>query len=231
MKLYRCAGRESSSGAGLAAGLCWPARPSWNLAILQEFPLNRLDGLSRSWRMKKVLWMAVLAAGLVAGCETAPPADVVARTDEVTGRQSHLITDNIVEDPAQSDSLLWLNASQLFTYRGVARYYLEVRFQARPERGLIEISPGQSLTVTADGAPIRLSGPGSAKFRKEKYGTVIETAVYSIDLPQLEKIAKAKDVRVRVSGAKGFVERNFAAKNFENFREFTRLVQADAAAQ
>ena len=127
--------------------------------------------------------------------------------------------------------MLWLNASQLYTYKGVAKYYLEARFQARPERGLIEINPGQSLTITADGAAIRLTGPGSAKFRKEKYGTVIETAVYSVDLGHLEQMCRAKEVRVRVTGAKGFVERPFAVKNFENFREFTRLVQADAAAQ
>ena len=121
--------------------------------------------------------------------------------------------------------MLWLNASELFTYRGAAKYYLEVKYQARPERGLVEIGPGQTLTVTADGVPIRLTGPGSAKFRKEKYGTVIETAVYSVEMAQVNQIAKAKDVRVRVTGAKGFVERNFAAKNFENFREFNRQVQ------
>lgn len=181
--------------------------------------------------MNKVFWMAVaVAAGFLAGCETTPPEAVVSRTDEVTGRQSHLITDNIVEDTSQSDSLLWLNASELFTYRGVAKYYLEVRFQARPERGLIEIGPGQSLTVTADGVPIRLTGPGSAKFRKQKYGTVIETAVYSVELAQLDQIAKAKEVRVRVSGGKGFVERVFAAKNSENFREFNRQIHAPTAA-
>jgi hypothetical protein len=187
--------------------------------------------LSRSWPMKNVLWMTLVLAGFLMGCETTPPPDVVSRTDEVTGRQSHLITDNIIEDPAQSDSLLWLNASELFTYRGAPRYYLEVRFQARPERGLVEIAPGQSLTITADGVPIRLSGPGSAKFRKEKFGTVIETAVYSVDLAQVNQITRAKQVRVRVTGAKGFVERNFSAKNFENFREFTRQIQADAPAK
>jgi len=176
--------------------------------------------------MKKALGLLV-AMSLVIGCETTPPADVVSRTDELTGRQSHLITDNILEDPSQSDSLFWLNASELFTYKGAAKYYLEVRFQARPERGLLEITPGQSLTVTADGVPIRFTGPGSAKFRKEKYGTVIETAVYSVDLTQVDKIANAKDVRVHVTGSKGFVERVFAPKNFENFREFARLVRVE----
>ncbi len=180
--------------------------------------------------MNKVLWMVLaVAAGFLAGCETTAPDAVVSRTDEITGRQSHLITDNIVEDPSQTDSLLWLNASELFTYRGAAKYYLEVRFQARPERGLIEIGPGQSLTVTADGVPIRLTGPGSAKFRKEKYGTVIETAVYTVEMAQVDQIAKAKDVRVRVTGGKGFVERTFAAKNFENFREFNRQIRPVAA--
>jgi len=178
--------------------------------------------------MKTVLLLAVVGAGcLLLGCETAPPPDVVTRTDEVTGRQSHLITDNIVEDASQADSLLWLNASQLFTYKGAAKYYLEVRFQARPERGLVEIHPGQSLTLTVDGAPMRFTGPGSAKFRKEKYGTVIETAVYTADLAQLEQLAKAKEVRVRVSGAKGFVERSFAEKNFQNFRQFVSEVHTD----
>ncbi len=120
--------------------------------------------------MKNSIWLSLVVAvavGMLAGCETAPPEAVVSRTDEVTGRESHLITDNIVEDPSQTDSLLWLNASQLFTYRGAAKYYLEARFQARPERGLLEVGPGQSLTVTADGVPIHLTGPGSAKFRKE----------------------------------------------------------------
>jgi hypothetical protein len=177
--------------------------------------------------MKKELLLMAICVGWLAGCETTPPPDVVSRTDEITGRQSHLITDNILEDPSQSDSLLWLNASQLFTYRGASRYYLEVRFQARPERGLIEISPGQSLTVTADGVPLRLTGPGSAKFRKEKYGTLIENAVFTVDFAQLEQIARAKEVKVRVAGTKGFVERQFAAKNFQNFREFVSQVRAD----
>jgi hypothetical protein len=177
--------------------------------------------------MKKELLLTLICVGWLAGCETAPPADVVSRTDELTGRQSHLITDNIIEDPSQNDSLLWLNASQLFTYRGATKYYLEVRFQARPERGLIEISPGQSLTITADGTPIRLSGPGSAKFRKEKYGTLIENAVYSVDFGQIEQIAKAREVKVRVAGNKGFVERQFAAKNFENFREFIHQIRVE----
>jgi hypothetical protein len=177
--------------------------------------------------MKKELWMVAVCVGWLAGCETAPPADVVSRTDELTGRQSHLITDNIIEEPSQNDSLLWLNASQLFTYRGAAKYYLEVRFQARPERGLIEISPGQTLTVTTDGAAMRLTGPGSAKFRKEKYGTLIENAVYTVDFAQLEQIANAKAVKVRVAGNKGFVERNFTPKNFENFREFIHQIRAE----
>lgn len=193
--------------------------------------MKSVGGLSKALAMKNVLWTALLAAALLTGCETAPPEGVVSRTDEVTGRQSHLITDNIVEDAAQSDSLLWLNASQLFTYRGEAKYYLEVRFQARPERGLLEIGPGQSLTLTVDGVPMRLSGPGSARFRKEKYGTVIETAVYTVDLAQVDRISEAKEVRVRVTGAKGFVERPFAAKNFENFREFMRQIRASSSGQ
>lgn len=172
----------------------------------------------------------MLCAGLFAGCETTPPPDVVSRTDEVTGRQAHLITDNVIEDPSQPDSLLWLNASQLFTYKGEAKYYLEVRFQARPERGLVEIGPGQSLLITVDGVPLRFSGPGSAKFRREKYGTLIENAVYTVELGQMDQIAWGKDVRVRVSGAKGFVERPFTPKNFENFREFVRLVRASGSA-
>lgn len=177
--------------------------------------------------MKKELLLMAACVGLMTGCETTPPADVVSRTDEITGRQSHLITDNILEDESQADSLLWLNASQLFTYRGAAKFYLEVRFQARPERGLIEISPGQSLTITADGVPMRFTGPGSPKFRKEKYGTFIENAVYTVDFSQIEQIAKAKSVKVRVAGGKGFVERQFAPKNFENFKEFVRQVRFD----
>jgi len=188
--------------------------------------LNR-RALSKRCRMKKELLLIAICAGALVGCESTPPADVVARTDELTGRQSHLITDNIIEDPTQNDSLLWLNASQLFTYRGASKYYVEVRFQARPERGLIEITPGQSLTITVDGSPIRLSGPGSAKFRKEKYGTLIENAVYSVDFAQIEQISRGKDVKVRVAGNKGFVERQFAGKNFENFREFVHQVRTD----
>lgn len=182
--------------------------------------------------MKKVIWISLAAVSIwMAGCETAPPDPVVSRTDEVTGRQSHLITDNIIEDSTQADSLLWLNASELFTYRGVAKYYLEVRFQARPERGLLEIGPGQTLTITADGVPMLMTGPGSAKFRREKYGTVIENAVYGVDMAQVDKIAKAKEVRVKVSGSKGFVERKFGAKNFDNFREFSRQVHTPATGQ
>ncbi len=53
---------------------------------------------------------------------------------------------------------------------------------------------------------------------------MIETAVYGAELAQIDQIARAKEVRVKVTGTKGFVERNFAAKNFQNFREFSRQV-------
>jgi hypothetical protein len=119
--------------------------------------------------------------------------------------------------------VIWLNASRVFKKNGKAVYYLEASYMAKTETGWLEISPGQSLTITADNEKLKfISGSGSLNTRKkvEKGAFVRETAIYEATRDQLQKMGAAKAIKVELKGNNGLVERQFAPANFERFRAF-----------
>jgi hypothetical protein len=170
--------------------------------------------------------MGLFVAGLVwlAGCSTTPPPDAATSYDPITGVRTDLMSQNMLETAQKPPrEVVWLNASRVFkNYRNKdSTYYLEVSYMSREETGYLNIPAGGTLTVIADGQEMRFSGTGSYNQRKKnKDGFVSESALYPATREQIQKIANAKQVKVRIRGDNGLVERDFGPANFSRFKEF-----------
>jgi hypothetical protein len=170
--------------------------------------------------------MGLFVAGLVwlAGCSTTPPPDAATSYDPITGVRTDLMSQNMLETVQKPPrEVVWLNASRVFkNYRNKdSTYYLEVSYMSREETGYLNIPAGGTLTVIADGQEMRFSGTGSYNQRKKnKDGFVSESALYPATRDQIQKIANAKQVKVRIRGDNGLVERDFGPANFSRFKEF-----------
>lgn len=167
---------------------------------------------------RHLVWLVALS--MLTGC-IRPQSRVTTYHSEVTGTTDMLV-DNELPSPPLPREVIWLDAYRL--YRGANRvYYFQVRYLATAEVGFIEIEPGQSLTIIADGETIKLSSAsGSLNERSLIRGGAYasEKALYEVTREQLITIAKAKKVVVQVKGAKGLVEREFGQRNYDDFRAF-----------
>lgn len=170
--------------------------------------------------MKKVSLGSMILAGLLAGCATSPIPDVVTHIDPYTRARTDLIPENLLETQGPVRENLYLNASRVFKDLATFDYYLEVVYEAREETGLLNITPGESLVVMADGRELKFKGTGSLNTRKERGGLISEYAMYQVSPGDLRAIASARQVKVKAIGRNGIVERDFAPPNFERFRKF-----------
>jgi len=127
----------------------------------------------------------------------------------------------MLETPGPVREIVWLNASRIFTSGRQPQYYLEVDYLARAETGFVEIPPGETLVILADGRELKFTGSGSLA-RKEKKDEVSERAIYPASAEQLRAIAGAEKVKVSILGRKGIVQREFTPANFQKFREFVK---------
>jgi hypothetical protein len=164
----------------------------------------------------------VLVCGLLlAGCSSPPTPDVTTYVDQATGLRTDLMGENLLEAKGATRELVWLNASRVYRNYSDAVYYLEAQYMARENAGYLEIPSGETLTVTVDGQPIKLSGTGSSNMRKPyKKELVREVAIYPVTRVQLQKIALGKDVKVSIRGNNGLIEREFGKDNHERFSQF-----------
>ena len=169
--------------------------------------------------MKAIFFSLAAVAALLTGCAS-PTPDVSSHYDQVTGLRTDLM-ENELEAPGQPREIVWLNASRVFHSQKESELFLEASYMAMKDRGYLEIPPGKTLTVVADGKPILFDGTGSANMRKVyKKDFVRETAIYPVTKSQLQRIANARDVKVQIKGANGLVERQFKAENFDRLRKF-----------
>ena len=169
--------------------------------------------------MKKNL-IGFAAILFLAGCATKAP-DVTTYYDPTMGNRTDLLSDNLLETPGQPRELVWLNASRVWKSYDESVYYLEVNYMARNEVGYLEIPPGPSLTIVADGQAMKFDGSGSMNMRKPyKKELVRENAIFPVTKKALQKIALAQQVKVQIKGNKGLIERQFAKENSERFRKF-----------
>jgi hypothetical protein len=170
----------------------------------------------------KIFCVSLIVAGIFIGCATPPAPDAATHYHSVTGARIDLIPDNLLEGPEPARELVWLNASRVFETPTSFEYYLELHYEALEQTGLIEIEPGQSLTVIADDEELVFTGNGSENLRKTKKGLVSEDALYIVQPRDLRTIARAQKVRVRVMGRNGSVQRDFGPANSQRFRTFVR---------
>ncbi|MEK7678497.1 MAG: hypothetical protein AAB676_21935 [Verrucomicrobiota bacterium] len=169
--------------------------------------------------MKKRDCAFLILLSLLAGCAT-PVPPVATYTDTVSGLRTDFIPENLLESKEPSRELVWLNASRVFTDVRNFTYYLEVHYQATSETGWLDILPGKTLVVLADGQEMRFPGLGSLNTRKEKKGIVMEDAIYETNAAALRAIANAQKLTVKVIGKNAIVVRDFAPANFEKFKKF-----------
>ena len=131
-----------------------------------------------------------------------------------------LIVENELDSGDKPTELIWLNASRLRQGAWDAKYYLEVRYEALPQTGLLDIAPGETLLLTVDGQTLKFGGVGSLNERKETSGTLVEHAIYEVKADDIRKIARAKSVKVDIVGSQRTIHRDFKPANIEKFRTF-----------
>jgi len=202
-------------------------RPSFSSATFRRAPhethrIKRAGGGEAKPTLRGGLALLACCAALClwAGCASVPVPDVATHYDPHTQLRTDLIPDNLLETQGPVRELLWLNASRVFKDRQYFEYYLEVHYEAREETGLLNIHPGLSLTVIADGREFKFRGSGSLNSRKQRRGVVSEDAIFLASAEELRAIAFAKAVTVKIAGQNGVVVRDFVPANFERFRKF-----------
>ncbi len=167
----------------------------------------------------KIHCLLGLVAILLAGCATQRPP-VTTYIDPVTRARTDLMAENMLESPDPIREIVWLNASRMFKSARDFQYFLEVDYMARRETGFLEIPPGETLVISADGQEMKFSSSGSLNSRKELKEEVSERAIYPASGEQLRTIANAQKVEVSIRGRSGMVQRTFTPENTERFRQF-----------
>lgn len=170
--------------------------------------------------MKRFAFASLIAASLLSGCATSTSPDIVTHYDRFTGFRTDLIPENLLDIPGEVREMVWLNASRVFKDREDFDYYLEVHYEARAETGLLNIAPGASLVIVADGNELKFNGGGSLNTRKSEGDLVSEDALFLASADELRAIANAQKVKVKIIGRNGVVERDFGPTNFQKFKKF-----------
>ena len=167
----------------------------------------------------KFLFPVALVLSL-AGCASGPKSDVYSYRNDLGGPGIDLIVDNELDSGERPTELVWVNALRTHRSAWDALYYLEVRYEALPQTGYLEINPGQTLQLAVDGQLMKFRGTGSVNERKETNNTLIEHALYEAKIDDIRKIAKAKSVTVEIVGSHRTVRREFKPSNIDKFRTF-----------
>jgi len=168
--------------------------------------------------MRQRFRAAVLLAfslGAGAGCAPAPSAQQQAAPLRRVIRMPR----NIIGGFQPAFGNLTLNAER--TIEGSSdRYELFARWSGEAR---VDVQSGESLVIAADSQEFKFKVLESGIYRDfqcEPRCTYDDRAYYPATRAQLEAIANANQVTVRLVGSKQTVERDFNQVNFERFREF-----------
>ncbi len=160
--------------------------------------------------------------GLLAGCAT-PPPQVGTDVNPLTGTRTD-VTETMLVSAGTPREVVWLTGFRECPPGAQPRYYLMIRYIAPLEVGYLEIPPGQSFTLQADGNPIKLDGTGSLNtrrtFKQEGMEFVSEVAQYPVSRLDLQKIGYARKLKAQIKGNKGLIERDFVDDNYDKMRAF-----------
>jgi hypothetical protein len=160
-----------------------------------------------------VLLAASLGAG--AGCAPSPASQQQLPPQRRVIRMPR----NIVGGLQPATGNLTLNAER--TIEGSSdRFELFARWSGEAR---VDVQSGESLVIAADSQEFRFKVLESGIYRDfqcEPRCIYDDRAYYPATREQVEAIANAKHVTVRLVGSKQTVERDFNEVNFERFREF-----------
>src|SRR2546421_12101228 len=98
---------------------------------------------------------------LLAGCASAPKTDVYTYRNDIGGPGIDLIVDNELDSGDKPTELVWLNASRIHQGAWGAKYYLEVRYEALPQMGYLDIPPSATVVLTVNRHMMKFGGAGS----------------------------------------------------------------------
>jgi hypothetical protein len=185
--------------------------------------LNGMEKRKLDWT-KCVGITAALLAIWAAGCAT-NEFSVGTHYNEISGLRTDLLENNLLRgemDPPRE--LIWLNASRVYTDFRNYQHFLEISYMAPIEVGYLDIGPGASLTIVADGKETSFRGAGSLNTRKQHGEFVHENALYRASEADIEMFATSREVVVRVIGNNGIVERKFEEDNFQRFIQFNSII-------
>lgn len=171
-------------------------------------------------RFVSLFSLATAALLTLGGCGSMP--EVTTYRDPITGARTDILAENLLDTGEQFPrEMLWLNAYRHFRNRWEYTFYLEAIYGAREEAGYLDIAPGRSLTIIADGEELSFSGLGS--FEKEREdNAVFEKARYEATALDMQKIANAEKVIVQLRGQNGAIVREFGPENTEKFQQFVQ---------
>jgi len=185
--------------------------------VLDMAQRNLVTKVRQFMKASRILPLAIAA---LAGCTSMPKSDVYTYRSDIGGPGMDLIVDNELDSGDKPTELVWLNASRVRAGAWKGRYYLEVRYEALPQTGWIEIGPGETLALTVDGQPMKFYGIGSVNERTQTDSTVVELAIYEAKADDIRKIARAKEVKVDIVGRLRTVRREFKPANIDKFKTF-----------
>lgn len=173
--------------------------------------------------MKQLPSLMFLAL-VLAGCATKAP-DVTTQVNQFTNERTDAMEDVLLKGPGNPPrELIWLSATRYSKQFNRAPIFIGVKYMARAETGALDIDPGQSLTIIADGTPYKLTGSGSLNARtttkENDQEFTQESAFYEILPSQLARISQAKKIQILVKGQRGLVERELDAEAMNRLRRF-----------
>lgn len=178
--------------------------------------------------MMKTTLTLIALIGLLAGCATKPPP-VATDVNPITGARTDFSDILLPGSSSQPREVVYLSTFRTADFQTAPKYYILAKYIAPAEVGYLEVPPGQTLTLFADGQPIKLDSSGSLNtrkaFKEKDVDFVSETAQYQVSKLDMEKLGYARKIKVQLKGNKGLVEREFGPENYDSIRAFvTRAV-------
>jgi hypothetical protein len=178
--------------------------------------------------MMKMRFTLIALLAILAGCAT-PPPPVATDVNPITGERTDFTDVLLAGSSSQPREVVYLSFFRMSPQGNSPKYYILAKYIAPAEVGYLEVPPGQTLTLEADGQPIKLDGTGSINsrkaFKEKNNDYVSETAQFQISKQDMQKLGFARKISMKLRGGKLLVEREFGPENYDSIRAFvTRAV-------
>jgi hypothetical protein len=195
-----------------------------------------------SWKRELTSVLAValallVAATLLAGCAGLAPRQTVRELrPDFDGSVIHRSSGNLVGsngkafDAFSTGPSIYLNVQRATNKDGVHSFDLIVHYEFKD---WMFIAGGASLNLLIDGESLTLSMPqGIVPGREVITSSMVwETAYYPVTPEQLQRIANASTVLLKLHGGRGYLDRKLTAWNIANIREFADKYVAASEAE